>query len=178
MRLFVAIDFPEQVKRYLIDVGKKLDSDAADVAVAQQHHITLKFLGEYPENKVAELERKLSHIQFRQFRGKLGKVGTFGEGYQTKVVWGGIEPVEPFAKLAKDVDKATPDVKNDYSEYTPHITFARVKRVKALSAFLDLVNGLKLEPHEFFVPEFKLYRSIGGQEGHRYEVLRTFPAMP
>ncbi|HSU73187.1 MAG TPA: RNA 2',3'-cyclic phosphodiesterase [Candidatus Binatia bacterium] len=178
MRLFVAIDFPEALKRYLAVVGSKLQSDAADVAVAQQYHLTLKFLGEYPENKVGELERKLSHVAFRAFKGKLGKIGTFGEGYQTKVVWGSIEPVEPFAKLAKEVDKATPDVKNDYPEYTPHITFARVKRVKALSAFLDTVNALKLEPHEFFVPEFKLYRSIGGQEGHRYEVLRTFPAMP
>lgn len=176
MRLFVAIDFPEALKQYLGSIGERLKSDAAVVSVARQYHLTLKFMGEYPQDKVQDLERRLSQIAFRPFKGRLSRIGTFGEGYETRVVWGGVEPVEPFIKLANEIDKLTPEVKKDYAEYSPHVTFARVKRIRALTAFLDFVNGVKLEPREFFVQEFKLIRSIGGEEGHRYETLRTFPA--
>ncbi|MBI4144981.1 RNA 2',3'-cyclic phosphodiesterase [Candidatus Woesearchaeota archaeon] len=176
MRLFVAIDFPDALKLYLGAVGERLKSDSAIVAVAQQYHLTLKFLGEYPEDKIQDLERRLSNVIFRPFKGRLSQIGTFGEGYETRVVWGGVEPVESFIKLAEEIDKLTPEVKKDYPDYSPHVTFARVKRIRALTAFLDLVNGVRLEPREFYVQEFKLIRSIGGEEGHRYETLRAFPA--
>ncbi len=176
MRLFVAIDFPEGLKRYLASVGARLKSDAVRVAVAQEFHLTLKFLGEYPADKIPDLERKLARIAFKPFEAKLAAIGTFGAGRDTRVVWGSIEPVKPFAALAKQVDAAAPEVKNDYPEYTPHVTFARVKQVIAVEAFKELLASITLEPQRFAVQEFKLYRSIPGFEGHRYEVLRTFPA--
>jgi 2'-5' RNA ligase len=176
MRLFVAIDFPEGLKRYLSEVGNLLKTDAATVAVAQEHHLTLKFLGEQTETYAQDLERKLSRVAFKPFEGHLTKIGTFTDSGRVRVVWGGIEPVNPFAALAKEIDKITPEVKNDYPEYNPHITFARVKRIVSKEAFKDLLASIKLEEKHFAVQEFKLYRSVPGFEGHRYEILRTFPA--
>jgi len=176
MRLFVAVDFPDSLKKYLSEVGTSLKNDAADVAVAREHHLTLKFLGEQSENYAAELERRLSRVSFKPFEARLTKIGTFGDGKTVRVVWGGIEPVAPFAALAKEIDKATPEVKDTYPEYTPHITFARVKHIIAKEAFNELLKRTKLEEKSFAVREFKLYRSVAGQEGHRYQVLATFPA--
>ncbi len=177
MRLFIAIDFPDDLKKYLVGVARMLEMPAAKIAIAREFHLTLKFLGDdYPDRKIPTVERMLSRIEFKPFEGRLSTIGTFGEGKSLRVVWGGVEPLAPFAALAKQVDKATPDVTNDFPDYAPHITFARVKKVIASEAFKERIASLKLEPRVFKVQEFKLYSSEGlPNGGHKYTVLSTFP---
>ena len=177
MRLFVAVDLPIGIKEYLTAVSQQLKTKAADVAIAKELHVTMKFLGEVPDDKIEDIERRLTRLTFRAFQAKLGAIGMFGEGREISVVWGGLEPKDAFAKLAKEVDRALPEYKNDYAVFTPHVTFARVKRVIASEAFTELVKGISIDRRMFEVSEIKLYQSITGLEGHRYKVLRTYPAI-
>ncbi len=174
MRLFVAVDLPIGLKDYLFAFASHLKTPAAQVSLARELHVTLKFLGDVDENKVDSIERRLTNVFFRPFQAKLSKVGTFDE--PVKVVWGSVEPHEPFCKLAKEVDRALSEYKNDYPVYIPHITFCRVKKVIASEAFRELVDAMKLDQRMFEVSSFHLYQSIEGQEGHRYKIIRTYAA--
>jgi 2'-5' RNA ligase len=176
MRLFVAVDLPDGLKTYLSSVASQLKSDTATVAIAKELHVTLKFLGDVAEEHIEDIERRLSSIAFRSFQTKLGTVGTFGEGRETSVVWGGVEPVDAWRKLAKEVDRKLPEFKNDYPVFNPHITFARVKKVIAVEAFKELVASIELDHRMFEVSKFTLIQSIPGLEGHRYKVIRTYDA--
>ena len=176
MRLFVQVGFPIGIKEYLGQIGFRLKSPAADVAVARELHVTLKFLGEVPESKVEDVERRLQRVAFRSFQAKLGSIGTFGEGHDVGVVWGGVEPVDAWRKLAKEVDRALPEFRNEYEAFTPHVTFVRVKRMVAAEAFKELVNSIQLDKRLFEVSKFTLMQSIPGFEGHRYKVIRTYEA--
>lgn len=176
MRLFVKVDLPESILSYLEGVAKTFKTNAADVAIAKERHVTLKFLGEVPENKVEDVERRLSRVHFKPFRAKLGVVGTFGEGRDTRVVWGSVEPVDAWRKLAKEVDRNLSEFKNDYATFTPHITFVRVKRMIAAEGFRALVQTTKLDTRLFEVNKFTLMQSISGFEGHRYKVIRSYDA--
>lgn len=176
MRLFVKVDLPESILSYLDTIAKRFKTNAADVATAKERHITLKFLGEVPENKVEDIERRLSRVLFKPFQARLGVVGTFGEGRDIRVVWGSVEPVDAWRKLAKEVDRNLSEFKNDYNVFTPHITFVRVKRMIAAEGFKELVQNTKLDTRLFEVNKFTLMQSIPGFEGHRYKVIRTYEA--
>ena len=176
MRLFIAIELPEELKKYLGELGQSLKSESAIVSPAKEHHLTLKFLGNYPDDKVNDMKEKLSKIPFESFEGQLDTVGVFPNDDNIRVVWVGLKPVEPFAALAKQIDEATPEVKGDYPEYVPHLTLARIKAVKDKKSFGDRIKSIKVEPKSFNVDSFKLIKSTLTPKGAVYEVLGTFPA--
>jgi 2'-5' RNA ligase len=49
-----------------------------------------------------------------------------------------------------------------------------VKRVVALAGFYDLLAKAQLPERHFRVSSFKLYKSEGTDDGHKYTVLATF----
>jgi len=146
------------------------------VSPAREHHLTLKFLGDYNDNDVIDLKERLSKIDFEAFDGHLDAVGVFPNENNVRVVWVGIEPVDPFAELAKKIDEASPEVENDHPEYVPHITLARVKFVKDKTAFGEKIKSIKIDPKTFKVESFRLFKSALGPTGAVYEVLGTYPA--
>lgn len=175
MRLFVAVELPEEHKRHLDELGQSLKTDSAIVSPAKEHHLTLKFLGDYPDDKVNGLKERLSKISFDSFDGHLDNVGVFPNENNIRVVWVGLKPVEPFAELAKKIDEATPEVKNDHPEYIPHITLVRVKAVKD-KTFGEMIKSIKVDPKKFKVDSFKLIKSTLTHSGAVYEVLSTHTA--
>ena len=173
MRLFIAIELPEEHKNYLTELGQSLKTEG--VVPAKENNLTLKFLGDYPDGKVEILKDKLSKIEFDSFDGHLDSVGVFPNESSIKVVWVGLKPVEPFAELAKKIDAAIPEVKNNHPDYVPHLTLARVK-AKQDQSFVEKIKSIKVESKTFKVDSFKLIKSVLDPAGAIYEVLGTFPA--
>ena len=76
MRLFIAIDLPENVKEYLRKLQASLPS--ANMSRARDFHLTLKFLGECGEALRGKVEEELKQIHFQPFEAELGEIGAFG----------------------------------------------------------------------------------------------------
>jgi len=69
MRLFIAIEMPEEIKEYLIQIQSKIGNDLAKIRWVnkEQIHLTLKFLGEVQPNCVEEVKEELGKIKFESF---------------------------------------------------------------------------------------------------------------
>ena len=174
MRLFIAIELPKEHRNYLDNLGNSLKTDSAIITPAKEHHLTLKFLGDYPDNKIHELKDRLSKISFSSFDANFDSIGVFPNENNIRVVWVGLAPIAPFVALERQIDEVTTEVNKD-REFVPHITLVRVKSMKG-KAFGDKVKLIKVEAMNFKVDAFKLIKSTLTPKGPIYEVLGRFTA--
>lgn len=174
MRLFIAITLPKEVRDHLYDLGCQVDRNLAKVHwVAKKNlHLTLKFLGNVPNDDVKEVANALDDVSFTSFRLKLTKVGFYPGGFVINVVWVGVDNEEMVVELQKLVDSET----LTFGDMKPgaHITLGRVKFVKDKKGLLDKVNNLEVKPLEFEVNSFTLLKSILTKDGPNYEVVKEY----
>lgn len=178
MRLFVAFDVPKKVKDYFLQLQKQLATDAARLVAPSDFHLTLKFLGEVPENKVEKIKEILSKIKFNSFAAKLDGTGVFPSEQRINVFWVGIEPKDEIIRIQNAVDAALKNIFPPDARFHPHITLARVKFVKDKPAFKQLLAKIKVEPKEFKIESFKLIKSILTKQGAVYEDVAEFSPQP
>ena len=174
MRLLIAFDVPKEVKDYFLQLQKQLVTDTARLVFPSDFHLTLKFLGEIPENKVGKIKELLSKIKFNPFAAKLDGTGTFPSEQRINVFWIGIEPKDEIVRVQKAVDVALKDIFPPDTRFHPHITLARVKFVKDKTAFKQLLAKIKIEPKEFKIDAFKLIKSTLTKQGAVYEAVAEF----
>jgi 2'-5' RNA ligase len=91
-------------------------------------HVTLKFIGEVPETKLAAIRNALAGVRPDQsvtldFRG----LDFFPNDKHPRVFWAGIEASPNLKTLAADVDRATEKlgIPREQRPFTPHLTLAR-----------------------------------------------------
>jgi 2'-5' RNA ligase len=136
VRLFVALDFPDEVRRNLAELIARLKPACrgARWARPESMHLTLKFIGhavkEEDTQKLGDLRAALAKIQSDgpvklHFRG----VGFFPNERRPRVVWCGVEASPNLAQIAADVDRALEPlgIPREDRDYVPHLTLARIE---------------------------------------------------
>ncbi len=130
MRLFVAMDLTPEVRERIATFLAKLRATypVARWVRAENLHVTLKFIGEVNESRVAAFRAALSEIhssEFAQmdFRG----AGFFPNDKRPRVFWIGIQASANVSALAAEIDEqfAAFGVERDTREFRPHLTLAR-----------------------------------------------------
>ena len=181
MRLFVALDIPDAVRRALRELMARLKPECAGARWVRPEgmHITLKFLGETDEAKLDSIRAALSSIHSgdaieSNFRG----IGFFPNEFHPKVVWCGIQASSNLPELAADVDHALQSLSfsAETRAFTPHLTLARFNSHKGLDTLVRAANNLK--SYDFGSArssEFHLYQSVLKPSGPEYTRLATFP---
>lgn len=173
MRLFIAIDCKEQ-KDYFKTLQNSINNDLSVNKLANDFHITLKFLGKVPESKLDEITDKLKQIKWKSFKFNINKIGFFPKPDYIRVVWVGIEPEQQAIELHKQVDKALSDYKKDF-DFVPHITLARVKKILDRDKFFNEISNINYEKRKAIeVKTFKLMSSTLTQEGPIYKTIEEF----
>ena len=139
MRLFVAINLPEEVRTNLLDAARLavqslgLGGEVRWVP-PENLHLTLKFLGELPENRLPGIHAALEAAAERHepFAFTLAGLGGFPSLRRARVVWAGVSHGrERLRHLAEDVDGALARGVGTEPEdrgYKPHITLGRSRR--------------------------------------------------
>ena len=95
MRLFIATDLPAQVLTALSAMREQLSSGDAGVRWAPDEslHITLKFLGDVPDNQVQPIDESLQRVRASRFGAEVAGAGFFpGERAPRVVVACGRSP--------------------------------------------------------------------------------------
>jgi 2'-5' RNA ligase len=174
MRLFIAIELPAEVKAHLEQLQKKLDGHFVQLTLAKEIHLTLKFLGEVSEEKVAEIKQKLEKIDFGSFEASLGRTGVFPDEHYVQVVWVGTEPENSIKFLQQKIEKSLLGLFEPDAKFTPHLTLARVKFIKDKKLFIENLHKIKAEKKEFLVDSFKLIKSTLTPKGPVYEDVAEF----
>src|SRR3989344_4997154 len=130
MRIFIAVNLPKEVKDYLFDLEKEFKSLGKINFVSKKKlHITLKFLGEIKEDKLAEVKEKLRSIKLKSFEVLLNNLGVFPHVESIKVLFISLTPKDKLHELFNKVDEALIEFPNDYT-FLDHITLGRIKTMK------------------------------------------------
>jgi 2'-5' RNA ligase len=136
-------------------------------------HITLKFLGE--TDKRNEIEKKIEEIKdrFYPFDVHLKDIGAFPSPKRAKILWVGVKDgMDNLIELFRAIDNKTAELgfEKETRKFTPHITFARVKKGK-----YSLPENIEFSFAPFPVNEITLFKSTLTPKGAVYETLSTIP---
>ena len=89
LRCFIALDLPyhviEEAKRVQEEV-KKQDLITGNYTKPENIHLTLKFLGEIPEEKVEDVRKALSKIKLSSFEATVDELGVFSPEF-VRIIW-------------------------------------------------------------------------------------------
>jgi len=141
MRCFVAIEIPGEIRAELARLQKDLvghvDVHRGDVKWVEPEgmHLTLKFLGEVPDNRVVEVCRIVGEVAQRHalFDFPVKEVGSFG-GRSARVLWVGAgldcpELLDLQQDLEEEFDRA--GWPKEGRQFSGHLTLCRIRNVKA-----------------------------------------------
>ena len=124
MRLFISIDFTEEVKDVLKDAVKQLRRQTRSAGFTREEnlHLTLAFIGEVEEDDVYDIIEIMKHTDMKPFDISVSGSGHFGDLW-----WIGINKKGSLAKLADHLKKQLRDAGFDIDnkKFKPHITVAR-----------------------------------------------------
>ncbi len=171
MRLFVAIDLPEEVKESIWNVSERLKRIKGLKVVERENlHITLKFLGEVKESSIKEISERLSGINSEPFSVSVEGIGSFPSKKRPRVIWVGINRgYDEILLLKKKIDVSLSPMFGSEKRFSPHITIARAKYPLKWSLIDDVISGFREQIFGGFeVLGFSLKKSILKPEGPLY----------
>jgi RNA 2',3'-cyclic 3'-phosphodiesterase len=179
MRLFIGLDLPEDVVRNLEDLLARLRPTARiRWSPPENLHITTKFVGEWPAERLDEMKQMLASVPVRPpFAVRLQDTGFFPNERAPRVFWCGIGAPE-LKSLAADTDDATAQlgVERENRPFSPHLTLARIKEPLDLKPLREVLSHLPSRDFgSFQVRSFFLYRSQMRGGGSVYTKLAEFP---
>jgi 2'-5' RNA ligase len=182
VRIFVALDIPEEVRAALGALIARLRpvSRAARWARIEGVHLTLKFIGLVQPEKVEAIKASLAQIHFPDsIKIKFRSVGFFPNERRPSVFWAGVEAGAELGALASAVEASLEPLGSpkEWRTFSPHLTLARFKFIdgSALHRLQDAISAVgPLEFGAAVSKEFHLYQSILKPGGAEYTRLATF----
>ncbi len=182
LRLFIAIDIPEEIKRQLgdlIDILQKHDANVTWV-VRDNLHLTLKFLGATPETLLSAIRDRLARVfsLCAPFLIRVRSAGAFPNERHPRVLWVGIENSDHLEKLRNDIEDAlfSIGIQRDTKSFHPHLTLGRVRNQRGMLMLLkDFLSARNKHFGDVLVDRIHLMKSDLKPGGPLYTCLHSFP---
>jgi 2'-5' RNA ligase len=178
MRVFIAIDLPNEIRDALSEVQRELQplTDSARWVAPESIHITLKFIGEIPEKRLEDIDTALTGLTWKPFTVTVRGVGFFPGTRSPRVFWAGME-APTMKDLAEQLDTRMERLAFDREKraFRPHITLARARDSRMDSSLVAAAD--KFEEHDFgsfVVDRVFLFKSTLNPTGAVYEKLKEF----
>ena len=183
MRLFVAIDLPEEVKQEIGFRARELQMLGADVVWTPvgNMHLTLQFLGEVEAGRVPEIDRALKELaaKTKPFLVRLESLGAFPNADDPQVLWAGVGDGESsLYDLTVSVNMAMYALgyQPEKHVFKPHVTFGRSRSRRNEGALTEALLQKKYHSrHLFTVQELVLFESQAAKDGVAYMRSGVYP---
>ena len=181
MRTFVALDIDENAKQKIAAfMAKAAALQTKGIKFVEDHnlHITIKFIGDVPDQRVSALISSLGEIAVEPFEICIKGSGGFPlKDRNPRVLWIGVEKNESLLQLFDGVDRKLicAGIPRDQKPFFPHLTIARTK-AEIENDLFDFIQSSKGKAFGMFkVKEFYLYKSELTGNGPVYSRIGTFP---
>ncbi|MFI5070802.1 MAG: RNA 2',3'-cyclic phosphodiesterase [Terriglobales bacterium] len=190
MRLFVALDLDDHIRTRIQRFVEATSGFAPEArwARAESLHITLKFIGEKPDEAVQAIRMALSSVRSKPLEITFHGCGFFPGVKLPRIFWIGLNGGPQLTSLAATIDESmfALGVPKEIHPFSPHITLARAgsgrphhrKDDGPNRRFEQLQKKLTaLSPPEFgtmTAHEFFLYQSRLSAEGSQYTKIARF----
>lgn len=182
IRTFIAIDLPQQIKMDIdrMIAGFRNDGSGIRWVKAANLHLTLRFLGDIPQESVTGLARSLKEnvSNFGSFELVLSGMGGFPNLNRPRVIWIGTgEGTDRLTALADKVEKGCVESgfgKGD-KKFSSHLTVGRVKFPKGLERLFEKIGRTDFQSSKFTVGEVFIVKSDLSPAGPKYTKLESVP---
>lgn len=179
MRAFLAIDVPAEIRKRLAEIQDQLrpSSTAARWVHPESIHLTLKFIGEMPEQRREEVDAAMVGLTWKPFSVAVRGVGFFPGLGSPRVLWAGLES-SMMAGLAKEIDCRLEHAgfEKEEREFRAHVTLARTKGNRLERSLVKAAEQYQQTEFGTFVAHcFYLYQSTLKPGGPVYTKLKEFP---
>lgn len=165
-RLFVALDFPDDVREQIANVCFGVRK--AKWVNARQIHLTLRFLGDASIEQYQDCLDMLSEVRVPSFDLSVAGAGFFPPRRRPNVLWLGVEQNPLLTELRNQIDEAVcaAGFEPEERKFHAHVTVARLKEdavVDDVGAFVAANALFRSRP--FTASHFHLYSSVLGYDG-------------
>ncbi len=177
MRLFIAVELTEEIKKKISELVEDLKKEVAGVSWVEGKnlHLTLKFLGEVEEEKVGKVTALLNEAA--QGRGgikaRFEGLGTFPAGRSPRIIWVGMsEGSSELAGLAEEIEKrfSGAGFRKEEKRFASHVTIGRIKEAGNIKEKLS--GSVKAVFGEELIGAVALMKSTLSPKGPVYEKLK------
>ena len=180
MRLFVALEIPQEVRKNLAGLlkGLRAISPQTKWVRAENLHLTLKFIGEVPEANLAGIRSALAVAKSdAPVRLEARGLGFFPNPRHPRVLWAGIESSPNLKTLAEGIGLALEKVgiAREKRAFSPHLTLARFEPSRLeekLRAAIEEKSSVEFG--EVFATQFHLIESKLKPAGAEYTTVESF----
>ncbi|MBE7636441.1 RNA 2',3'-cyclic phosphodiesterase [Sneathiella sp. P13V-1] len=178
MRLFVALDLPDDIKQQLGALQFGLQD--AYWSKPENAHITLCFLGDLPEAEMIDLGVALGKINCPAFEVKIEGVGVFGNAKRPRILWAGVKQTPEITHLQQKIATIASrhGIKLEDRKFKPHITLGRVHNSPYDSVRGFLMDHGLFKTRPILMEYFTLFSSQLGHGGPHYEEEFIFDLEP
>jgi 2'-5' RNA ligase len=175
-RAFLAVETDEGFRSG--ELLSELERSGADLKLVEPRnlHITLKFLGDTDEDKIALIGRAMegSVRGAAPFEVRFRGLGAFPSARSIRVVWVGLQGAEPLGRISRSLDEELSGLgfEREQRGFSPHMTLGRVRTPRSwgsLPAILD-----KYADEDFGVlrvEKISLKKSVLGPKGPTYSTV-------
>jgi len=171
MRTFISIDIPEKVREDIAMVSREFGGEGITMVKTDALHLSIHFLGDLTEQGINKVKESMDEIQAQQFEVGIKGIDFFSPNF-IKVIFAKISSGEAqcsniYERLGSAL--VSRGFELEPGKYTPHVTLARVKRVKNPAALVSQIRShAETEFGSFMVNSIKLKSSELTGEGPVY----------
>ena len=176
MRTFIAIFPPLETRKELLRTAQDLNIRGEIRWTKPENvHLTLKFLGEVPEESLTDIGGALREVAARHetFEIEADGFGAFPSAEKARVLWAGVgEDAARLRTLAGEVEDALEPLgfEREGRAYAPHITLGRAGSRSPVA----LARPADTSPSSLFkAQKLELVRSVPGRDGVVYSTVEA-----
>jgi RNA 2',3'-cyclic 3'-phosphodiesterase len=178
-RLFVALTLPLAVRDALVALAEPIRGVAW--TRPEQLHITLRFLGHVPLDKIEPMIARLEGVRVEPFVLPVEGIGSFPPGRPPRILWAGVGRGHPrLFQLRQRLDDTllASGIDLDVRTFHAHATLARCTENATTGVNQWLHAHENFEGPPFRVEAFDLYASELRPSGAVHTLRRRFPLSP
>lgn len=180
MRIFIAIDITPAIRESIRALLAELKQTEARIRWSRPEslHITLKFLGEVPAQRIGDVKAGLTAIRTpAPFSISVQGSGFFPGERSPRVIWVGVDGGKDLGALASLIEQALEPMgfPREKRPYSAHLTLGRIDGAANINAVRELLR--QKEPlllGSFAANEYFLYESSPACGGSVYTKLAGF----
>ena len=175
MRVFIALELPEETKKEIGKIQKQLQKTGAKATWVKPEiaHLTFAFLGSVTHKEVEIIHKILDEITLRPIKLELGQLGCFPHPERARIIYidfqGDLKELKELAKLIHH-DLKKQKIWFDDKPFAAHVTLGRVRKRPNLT---HVLKGIKVKKLEFLAQEITLNQSELGSSGPTYSKLKS-----
>ena len=175
-RLFLALTLPAPVRDALAVLARPMPG--VSWTRPEQLHVTLRFLGDVPVEKIEPMIARLANVRVGSFILPIEGPGTFPSNRAPRILWIGVGAGHPrLFQLRQRVDDAllASGLQLDVRTFHPHVTLARCNETAASVVAHLLHDHRDFSAPPFRVEAFDLYASELKSSGAVHVLKQRFP---